>query len=114
MKVLVYGTGGIGSLTVHALCRAGNETAVAAKGKRREILREKGMQIRTHSGRKRWTDHPEVLDHEDESFFDAVFSEQPEKRGDGGKTAFPWLVQRADPLWLSGERRGAIRITQKP
>ncbi len=74
MKVLVYGTGGIGSLTVHALCRAGNETAVAAKGKRREILREKGMQIRTHSGRKRWTDHPEVLDHEDESFFDAVFS----------------------------------------
>ena len=74
MKVLVYGTGGIGSLTVHALCRAGNETAVAAKGKRREILREKGLQIRTHSGRKRWTDHPEVLDHEDESFFDAVFS----------------------------------------
>lgn len=72
MKVLVYGVGVIGSLTVHELCKAGNDVTVIARGHWRQVLQEKGLRIRC--GRKEWTEYPKVLSQYDGAFYDAVFS----------------------------------------
>lgn len=72
MRVLVYGVGVIGTLTVHALCAAGNEVTVVARGKWREVLTQQGLVILC--GKKRWTDHPRVLQDYDGAGYDAVFS----------------------------------------
>lgn len=49
MKVLVYGIGVIGSLTVHELCKAGNDVTVVSRGCWKEVLERQGLQI--HSGK---------------------------------------------------------------
>lgn len=72
MKVLVYSIGVIGSLTVHELCAAGNEVTVIARGHWKEVLETQGLRIRC--GKKKWTDHPNVLSQYDDGFYDVVFS----------------------------------------
>ena len=42
MKVLVYGIGVIGSLTVHELCKAGNDVTVVSRGCWKEVLERQG------------------------------------------------------------------------
>ena len=74
MRVLVYGIGVIGSLTVHELCHAGNEVTVVARGRWRDVLSHQGLRIKTCFGRKEWTDHPKVLDQYDGKTYDVVFS----------------------------------------
>ena len=59
MKVLVYGIGVIGSLTVHELCKAGNDVTVVSRGCWKEVLERQGLQI--HSGKNKWIDYPKVL-----------------------------------------------------
>lgn len=74
MKVLVYGTGVIGSLTIHELYSAGNDVAVVARGQRKEVLENKGLRIRNSSGRKQWIDHPVALSVYDGRRYDVTFS----------------------------------------
>ena len=74
MKVLIYGVGVIGSLTVHALCKAGNDVTVVARGSWKEVLEKRGLTVKTHSGEKEWTDHPRVLSEYDGDRYDVAFS----------------------------------------
>lgn len=73
MKVLVYGVGVIGSLTVHALCAAGNDVTVVARGHWKNVLEKKGLRIKSYSGKK-WIDHPRVLSEYDGQTYDVCFS----------------------------------------
>lgn len=73
MKVLVYGVGVIGSLTVHELIAAGNDVTVVVRGQWRNVLEEKGLRIKMHSGKK-FIDHPKVLPEYDGQEYDVTFS----------------------------------------
>lgn len=74
MKILVYGTGAIGSLMIHYLCKAGNDVTVVAR-KNYEPLRQNGLTIRHYFQRKTTTDHPNVVRQAAEGEnFDIVFS----------------------------------------
>lgn len=72
MKVLVYGTGVIGSLTVHELIAAGNDVTVVSRGHTKDRLEKNGLRIR--SGKKEFTDHPRVLPEYDGQAYDVTFS----------------------------------------
>lgn len=72
MKVLVYGTGVIGSLTVHELITAGNDVTVVSRGHTKDRLEKNGLCIR--SGKKEFIDHPRVLSEYDGQTYDVTFS----------------------------------------
>lgn len=74
MKVLVYGVGVIGSLTVHELCKAGNDVTIVARGEHLKVLEENGLVIQSHSTKKEWTDHPRVIAEYDGDQYDVTFS----------------------------------------
>jgi 2-dehydropantoate 2-reductase len=75
MKVLVYGVGVIGSYLIHALCQAGNDVTVLARGEWRETLEKNGLVIRHHLQKKTTTDHPKIIGQVDASErYDAVFA----------------------------------------
>ena len=74
MKALIYGVGVIGSLTAHALCRAGNDVTLVARGQWKQALDSRGLKIRKFSGSREWTDHPRILDEYDGGSVDVVFS----------------------------------------
>ena len=61
MKVLVYGSGVIGSYLAHVLCSAGNDVTVLARGRWREQLEAHGLRIRHHLQRSQTLDHPKVI-----------------------------------------------------
>lgn len=48
MKILVCGSGVIGSLLIHVLSQNGNEVTVLARGKRREELEKYGLRTKFH------------------------------------------------------------------
>lgn len=74
MKTLVYGTGAIGSLMIHYLCKAGNDVTVVAR-KKYDSLRQNGLVIRHYFQRTTTTDYPEIVDKTpDGEEFDIVFS----------------------------------------
>ncbi len=62
MKVLVYGSGVIGSYLAHVLCSAGNDVTMLARGKWKEQLEKNGMRIRHHLQHKETLDHPAVIE----------------------------------------------------
>lgn len=72
MKVLVYGIGVIGSLTIHELIAAGNDVTVIARESRKSELEQNGLKIRL--GKKEFTDFPRVLSSYDGQFYDVTFS----------------------------------------
>lgn len=72
MKVLVYGIGVIGSLTVHELIAAGNEVTVVARGHTKDALEKNGLRLRI--GKKKYIDHPRVLSAYDGQAYDMTFS----------------------------------------
>jgi 2-dehydropantoate 2-reductase len=75
MKVLVYGAGVIGSYLTHALCQAGNDVAVLARGEWKETLEKNGLVIHHHLQKKTTTDHPKIIGQVDTSeHYDAVFA----------------------------------------
>ena len=78
MKVLVYGSGVIGSYLAHVLCSAGNDVTVLARGRWREQLEARGLRIRHHLQRRETLDHPKVIGNisEDEAY-DVVFAVMP-------------------------------------
>jgi len=78
MKVLVYGSGVIGSYLAHVLCAAGNDVTVLARGKWKEQLERNGLRIRHHLQRKETLDHPKVIgDIKEDDRYDAVFAVMP-------------------------------------
>jgi 2-dehydropantoate 2-reductase len=75
MKVLVYGAGVIGSYLTHALCQAGNDVTVLARGKWKKTLEEDGLVIRHHLQKKTSTDRPKIIGQVDtDQHYDAVFA----------------------------------------
>ena len=78
MKVLVYGSGVIGSYLTHVLCSAGNDVTVLARGKWKDQLELNGLKIRHHLQRKETLDHPKVIgDIKEDDRYDAVFAVMP-------------------------------------
>ncbi|MBQ8087822.1 MAG: ketopantoate reductase family protein [Clostridia bacterium] len=62
MKTLVIGVGVIGSYLTHALCAAGNEVTVVARGAWGETIRENGLQLRHRLQHRTTVDRPKVVD----------------------------------------------------
>ena len=78
MKVLVYGSGVIGSYLAHVLCSAGNDVTVLARGRWREQLETHGLRIRHHLQRSQTLDHPKVIgDISESGSYDVVFAVMP-------------------------------------
>jgi len=78
MKVLVYGSGVIGSYLAHVLCKAGNDVVILARGKWKEQLEAHGLRIRHHLQHRETLDHPKVIeDISDDIVYDAVFAVMP-------------------------------------
>ena len=78
MKILVYGSGVIGSYLTHVLCAAGNDVTVLARGKWKEQLERNGLKIRHHLQREETLDHPKVIgDIKEDDRYDAVFAVMP-------------------------------------
>jgi len=81
MKVLVYGSGVIGSYLAHVLCSAGNDVTVLARGQWKEQLEAHGLRIRHHLQRRETLDHPKVIgDICEDDAYDAVFAVMPYNR----------------------------------
>lgn len=75
MRVLVYGAGVIGCFLVHALCEAGQEVTVLARGTWKNTLDKEGLFIEHSLQKKKTTDYPDVIEELDESMeYDAVFA----------------------------------------
>ena len=81
MKILVYGSGVIGSYLAHVLCSAGNDVTMLAREKWKEQLEKNGLRIRHHLQHKETLDHPSVIGEitEDQAY-DAVFAVMPYNR----------------------------------
>lgn len=74
MRVLVIGVGVIGSYLTHALCAAGNDVTVVARGAWAETLREHGLVIHHYAQHRTTVDHPLVMDTIPAARFDVAFS----------------------------------------
>ncbi|MBR1560816.1 MAG: ketopantoate reductase family protein [Clostridia bacterium] len=78
MKVLVYGAGVIGCYLAHALCAAGNDVTVLARGRWKEQLEQNGLRIRHHLQRRETLDRPRVIgDISEDDTYDAAFAVMP-------------------------------------
>ena len=74
MKILVYGSGALGSLMIHYLCKAGNDVTVVARSTADE-LRRNGLIVRHYLQRKTTIDHPKIVESAPlGEQFDIVFS----------------------------------------
>lgn len=81
MKVLVYGSGVIGSYLAHVLCSAGNDVTMLARGEWKEQLQRNGLRIRHHLQHRETLDHPEVIGEiTPEQAYDVVFAVMPYHR----------------------------------
>lgn len=74
MKILVCGSGVIGSLLIHILAQNGNEVTVLARGKRREELEKYGLRTKFHGKKEINTDKPRVVGEIPAEHFDVEFS----------------------------------------
>lgn len=75
MRVLIYGAGVIGSFLAYALCEAGQDVTILARGSWKNTLEKDGLVI-CHSLQKKTTvSHPNVVEELDlEKEYDAVFA----------------------------------------
>ena len=74
MKILVYGAGVIGSYLAHALCAAGNDVSLLARGSWWETLERDGLTIIHHLQRKTTHDRPRIIGALDGGRYDLVFA----------------------------------------
>lgn len=74
MKVLVYGAGVIGCYLAHALCEAGQEVTLLARGEWKRTLETRGLSIRHSLQRQDTLDRPRVIGTVDDTAYDAVFA----------------------------------------
>ena len=61
MKIIVFGSGALGSLMIHFLCKAGNDVTVVARSTADE-LRRNGLIVKHYLQRKTSIDHPTILE----------------------------------------------------
>ena len=81
MKVLVYGSGVIGSYLAHVLCRADNDVTMLARGAWKAQLEANGLKIRHHLQLRQTLDRPKVIgDISEDDAYDAVFAVMPFNR----------------------------------
>ena len=81
MKILVYGSGVIGSYLAHVLCSAGNDVTMLARGKWKEQLEKNGLRIRHHLQHRETLDHPAVIGEiSADQTYDVVFAVMPYNR----------------------------------
>lgn len=74
MRILVYGTGVLGSYLAHVLIRGGNEVTVLARGQRLKELKEHGLVIRHYIQRRTTVDPVDVIDIlKPEDIYDLIF-----------------------------------------
>lgn len=73
VKILVFGTGAIGSVMTHYLCKAGNDVTVIARSTFNELSKN-GLVIRHYLQKKTTVDHPKVRREADDKHYDIVFS----------------------------------------
>lgn len=98
MKVLVYGCGVIGSYLVHVLCAAGNDVTVAARGKWRDTLEQKGLRIRHKLQKRETVDYPKVTGEANpDEAYDLVFSVM---QGQQQKELLPTLAKADAPIFV--------------
>lgn len=95
MKILVYGCGVIGSYLVHTLCEAGNKVTVVSRGKWKEVLETKGLQIHHKLSRKDTVDHPAIAGAAGEEYYDIAFSVM---QGQQQRSLLPVLAKVNTPL----------------
>lgn len=74
MKILVCGSGVIGSLLIHTLCLKGHEVTVLARGKRLEELQKYGLRTKPHGKKQILTDKPRAVGEIPQEHFDLAFS----------------------------------------
>ena len=74
MKIFVYGAGVIGCYLTHALCAAGNDVTLLARGGWRETLERDGLTIVHHLQKKTTHDQPRIVDGLDGEPYDLVFA----------------------------------------
>lgn len=81
MKVLVYGSGVIGSYLAHVLCETGNDVTVLARGAWKAQLEKNGLRIRHHLQRRETLDHPRIIgDIAEDDVYDMAFAVMPFNR----------------------------------
>lgn len=74
MKIIVFGSGALGSLMIHFLCKAGNDVTVVARSTADE-LRRNGLIVKHYLQRKTSIDHPTILESvPTDEHFDIAFS----------------------------------------
>ena len=111
MKVLVYGSGVIGSYLTHVLCSAGNDVTVLARGKWKEQLEKNGLRIRHHLQREETLDHPKVIgDIKEDDRYDAVFAVMPYNKM--GKILEPLAAVNAPLVTLVGNNMSPAAMQQ--
>lgn len=81
MKTLVYGTGAIGSLLAHGLCRAGNDVTVVARSAFSD-LQEHGLVVRHVLQHRTTVDRPRIVSEADGQRYDIVFSAMQSQQQD--------------------------------
>ena len=74
MKIFVYGAGVIGCYLTHALCAAGNDVTLLARGGWRETLERDGLTIVHHLQKKTTHDRPHIVGDLDGTPYDLVFA----------------------------------------
>ena len=74
MKVLVYGAGVIGCYLAHALCAAGNDVTLLARGEWKRQLEARGLVIHHKLQRTTTVDHPNIVEAPGNAAYDAVFA----------------------------------------
>ncbi len=75
MKILIYGTGVIGSYIAHVLCRNGHEVSILARNERKKVLEKEGLIIRHSLQLHTTVDHPQVVEKiEEGTHYDAIFA----------------------------------------
>ena len=111
MKVLVYGSGVIGSYLAHVLCAAGNDVTMLARGKWKEQLEKNGLRIRHHLQQKVTLDHPAVIETiADDQSYDAVFAVMPYNRI--GAILEPLAAVHAPLVVLVGNNMSPVEMRQ--
>ncbi len=111
MKILVYGCGVIGSFLVHTLCEAGNNVTVVSRGKWKEVLETKGLQIRHEFSGRDTVDHPKISAAAGDEYYDIVFSVM---QGQQQKEMVPILANVNSPLIvLVGNNPDAAEIEKE-
>jgi len=111
VKVLVYGSGVIGSYLAHVLCSAGNDVTMLARGKWKEQLEKNGLRIRHHLQRKETLDHPAVIEKiTDELEYDAVFAVMPYNRI--GAIVEPLAAVRSPVVVMVGNNMSPAEMQQ--